>query len=37
MEDISRIADKILVMNKGNMFAFDETKKIFSKGIPVVK
>lgn len=32
MEDISRIADKILVMNKGNMFVFDETKKVFSKG-----
>lgn len=32
MEDISRIADKILVMNHGSMFAFDETKKIFSMG-----
>lgn len=32
MEDISRIADKILVMNHGDMFAFDETKKIFSMG-----
>lgn len=37
MEDISRIADKILVMNKGNMFAFDETKKIFSKGEEIEK
>lgn len=32
MEDISRIADKILVMNHGSMFAFDETKKVFSMG-----
>ena len=37
MEDISRIADKILVMNKGNMFAFDETKKIFSRGEEIEK
>ena len=37
MEDISQIADKILVMNKGNMFAFDETKKIFSKGEEIEK
>ncbi len=37
MEDISRIADKILVMNKGNMFAFDETKNIFSKGEEIEK
>lgn len=32
MEDISRIADKILVMNHGSMFAFDETQKVFSMG-----
>lgn len=32
MEDISRISDRILVMNKGNMFAFDKVKKIFSMG-----
>ncbi len=37
MEDISRIADRILVMNKGNMFAFDETKKIFSRGEEIEK
>ncbi len=37
MEDISRIADKILVMNKGNMFAFDETKNIFSRGEEIEK
>ncbi len=32
MEDISQIADKILVMNKGKMFAFDETKRVFARG-----
>ena len=32
MEDIAKIADKILVMNKGSMFAFDEVKKVFSQG-----
>ncbi len=32
MEDISQIADKILVMNKGRMFAFDDTKKVFARG-----
>ena len=37
MEDISRIADKILVMNDGNMFAFDETNNIFSRGEEIEK
>lgn len=37
MEDISKIADKILVMNKGNMFDFDTTKNIFSKGEEIEK
>lgn len=37
MEDISKIADKILVMNKGNMFAFDTTKNIFSRGAEIEK
>ncbi len=32
MEDISKISDRILVMNKGNMYAFDTVKNIFSKG-----
>lgn len=32
MEDITRISDKILVMNKGNLFAYDEMKKIFQMG-----
>ncbi len=37
MEDISKIADRILVMNKGDMFAFDTTKNIFSKGEEIEK
>ena len=37
MEDISRIADKILVMNQGNMFAFDKTSNIFSRGEEIEK
>lgn len=37
MEDISQIADKILVMNKGNMFAFDDTKKVFARGSELEK
>lgn len=32
MEDITRISDKILVMNKGSLFAYDEMKKIFQMG-----
>lgn len=32
MEDISRISDKILVMNKGSLFAFDDMKNVFAKG-----
>lgn len=30
MEDIARISDKVLVMNHGNVFMFDTTKKVFS-------
>ena len=37
MEDISKIANKILVMNKGNMYAFDTVKNIFSKGTEIEK
>lgn len=37
MEDISKIADKILVMNKGSMFAFDEVNNVFSKGSELEK
>lgn len=32
MEDISRISDKIVVMNKGSLFAYDEMNKIFKMG-----
>ena len=32
MEDIARVADKIIVMNKSNLFMFDKTKEVFSKG-----
>lgn len=31
MEDIARVADRILVMNKSEAVMFDETKKIFSR------
>lgn len=32
MEDIAKIADRILVMNNGRAAMFDETQKIFSRG-----
>lgn len=32
MEDIARVADRILVMNHSELFAFDETKSIFARG-----
>ena len=32
MEDIARVADKIIVMNKSNLVMFDKTKEAFSKG-----
>ena len=32
MEDIARVADKIIVMNKSNLVMFDKTKEFFSKG-----
>lgn len=31
MEDIARIADRVLVMNNGRVAMFDETKKVFSR------
>ncbi|WP_099204794.1 energy-coupling factor transporter ATPase [Scatolibacter rhodanostii] len=31
MEDVARMADRILVMNKGEAQLFDETKKVFSQ------
>lgn len=32
MEDIARVADKIIVMNRGTLFDFDTTRNIFAKG-----
>ena len=32
MEDIARVADKIIVMNKSNLVMFDKTKEVVSKG-----
>lgn len=32
MEDIARVTDKIIVMNKSNLVMFDKTKEVFSKG-----
>ena len=32
MEDIARVADKMIVMNKSNLVMFDKTKEVFSKG-----
>ena len=32
MEDIARVADKIIFMNKSNLVMFDKTKEVFSKG-----
>lgn len=37
MEDIARVADKIIVMNKSNLVMFDKTKEVFSKGREVEK
>lgn len=31
MEDIAGFADKILVMNKGSLFCYDSTEKVFSR------
>lgn len=31
MEDIARVADKIIVMNKSKVVMFDETKKVFAR------
>ena len=32
MEDIARVADRIIVMNKSELVTFDDTKKVFAKG-----
>lgn len=37
MEDIAKFADRILVMNKGGVFCFDETEKVFSRAEEISK
>ncbi len=32
MEDIARVADRIIVMSKSELVTFDDTKKVFAKG-----
>jgi len=32
MEDIARVADRIVVMNKSKLIMFDETQKVFARG-----
>ena len=31
MEDIASFSDRILVMNEGKVFCFDETEKVFAR------
>ena len=37
MEDIAGFADKILVMNKGKLFCYDDTEKVFSRAEEISK
>ncbi len=37
MEDIAKIADRILVMSKGRKYMFDTTEKVFSRGAELEK
>lgn len=37
MEDMAEFADKILVMNKGKVFCFDDTEKVFNQADELVK
>ncbi len=37
MEDIAGFADKILVMNKGSLFCYDETEKVFARAEEISK
>ena len=37
MEDIARIATKVLVMNKGEVAIFDKTENIFSRGKELIE
>ena len=32
MEDIARVADRIVVMSKSKLVMFDETQKVFARG-----
>ena len=32
MEDIARVADRIMVLNHGTLHDFDKTKSVFAKG-----
>lgn len=37
MEDIAKLADRLLVMNEGKVFCFDETPKVFSRSAELEK
>jgi len=37
MEDIATFADRILVMNKGSLFCFDETEKVFARADEIAR
>ncbi|MFI3325131.1 MAG: energy-coupling factor transporter ATPase [Clostridia bacterium] len=37
MEDIGTVADRVLVMNQGEMVMLDETKKVFARGVELRK
>ena len=37
MEDIVKFATKVLVMNKGKVFCYDETDKVFERTDDLVK
>lgn len=37
MEDIARVADRIVVMNKSKLVMFDETQKVFARGYELEK
>ena len=32
MEDVARVTNKVMVMNKGKLEMFDNTEKVFAKG-----
>ncbi len=37
MEDVASFADRILVMNQGKVFCFDETEKVFARAEEITK